>query len=386
MRFRSIMLCLLSFCLCGFAAPAMASSHHGKHNKPKQVAKRHAAQRVARTGRHSRLARKSQARHVAAVAPVPPGAGLSATPTATVAAGAVAPAAATALAAVPAANPGHAETAAQITEVAQMAPMRGIIMPRIPRGDLDLRSNVALVMDQASGEMMFSKNADEVHPIASISKLMTAQVLLDAQLPMGETIQVLEEDKDTERNSRSRLRVGTELSRRDLLQLALMSSENRAAHALARTYPGGMNAFVEAMNRKAQALGMTNTHFIEPTGLSSANVSTASDLARLVRNGERYPLIRQFTTSTSYDVNVLGRTVRFANTNRLVGSESWDILLSKTGFINEAGRCLVMQAKIAGRVLTIVLLDSWGSLTRTADANRIRKWLMAAGLEPRHST
>lgn len=245
-------------------------------------------------------------------------------------------------------------------------------------GDPALSSNVVLVVDQSTGETVLAKNIDEPHPIASITKLMTAQVLLDAQLPMEERIQITEDDKDTERNSRSRLRVGAELDRRDLLQLALMASENRAAHALARTYPGGMSAFVAAMNQKARALGMASSRFVESTGLSSNNISTAQDLVKLVRSGEHYALIRQFTTTSSYDVEVLGRMVRFANTNRLVGSDKWDISLSKTGFINEAGRCLVMQATIEGRPLTIVLLDSWGRLTRIGDANRIRKWLTSA--------
>jgi D-alanyl-D-alanine endopeptidase (penicillin-binding protein 7) len=252
-------------------------------------------------------------------------------------------------------------------------------------GNPALGSNVVLVVDQGSGETVLAKNIDEPHPIASITKLMTAQVLLDAQLPMEERVQITEDDKDTERNSRSRLRVGTELARRDLLELALMASENRAAHALARSYPGGIPAFVAAMNQKARALGMTSSHFVEPTGLSSNDVSTAQDLVKLVRAGERYELIRQFTTTSSHDVDVLGRTVRFANTNRLVGSDNWDISLSKTGFINEAGRCLVMQARIEGRALTIVLLDSLGKLTRIGDANRIRKWLSATVGAPRRT-
>jgi D-alanyl-D-alanine endopeptidase (penicillin-binding protein 7) len=245
-------------------------------------------------------------------------------------------------------------------------------------GDPALGSTVALVVDQSTGETVLAKNIGEPHPIASITKLMTAQVLLDAQLPMEQMVQITEDDKDTERNSRSRLRVGAELARRDLLQLALMASENRAAHALARSYPGGVPAFVAAMNQKARALGMANSRFVEPTGLSSNNVSTAQDLVKLVRAGERYALIRRFTTTSSYDVDVLGRMTRFSNTNRLVGSDKWDIGLSKTGFINEAGRCLVMEAKIEGRALTIVLLDSWGKMTRLGDANRIRKWLTGA--------
>lgn len=245
----------------------------------------------------------------------------------------------------------------------------------VDNGELSVQSNIALVVDQSTGRTVFGKNIDEVHPIASISKLMTAQVLLDAQLPMEERVTITEADVDTEKGTGSRLRVGTELTRTQLLQLALMSSENRAAHALARTYPDGLQAFVLLMNQKAKALGMANTHFVEPTGLSSSNVSTASDLVRMVHSAERYAVIREYTTTSSRDVEVMGRVLRFNNTNRLVGSEAWDIVLSKTGFINEAGRCLVMQARIEGRPLTIVLLDSWGRMTRLGDANRIRKWL-----------
>jgi len=254
-------------------------------------------------------------------------------------------------------------------------------------GDLTLQSNIALVVDQSTGQAVVAKNADEVRPIASITKLMTAQVVLDAQLPMQQLVKITDADVDTEKNSRSHLRVGAELTRTQLLQLALMASENRAAHALARTYPEGMQAFVLLMNQKARALGMANTHFIEPTGLSSSNVSTASDLVKLVRASERYAVIRDYTTTAARDMEVLGRVMQFHNTNRLVGSESWDIVLSKTGFINEAGRCLVMQARIYGRLLTIVLLDSYGKQTRIGDANRIRKWLSSqAGMPVRPTT
>jgi D-alanyl-D-alanine endopeptidase (penicillin-binding protein 7) len=271
-------------------------------------------------------------------------------------------------------------TARHVAAVAAGASLRRVAAG--DNGDLSLGSNVALVVDQSTGQAVISKNVDELHPIASITKLMTAQVILDAQLPMAERIMITEEDKDTERNSRSRLRVGAELSRSELLQLALMASENRAAHALGRSYPGGMPAFVAAMNHKALVLGMHSSRFVEPTGLSANNVSTATDLVKLVRSGDQYPLIREYSTSSSRDVEVLGRPTRFANTNRLVGSDAWDISLSKTGFINEAGRCLVMQAKIDGRPLTIVLLDSWGKLTRVGDANRIRKWLATAVARP----
>jgi len=277
----------------------------------------------------------------------------------------------------PAAEAAAAEPAQQAAKAASKhKPARaGLRRVAAESGDLSLRSNVALVVDQSTGQPVISKNIDEVHPIASITKLMTAQVILDAQLPMAERVLITEADKDTERNSRSRLRVGAELSRTELLQLALMASENRAAHALGRTFPGGMPAFVLQMNLKAKALGMGNSRFVDPTGLSSNNVSTAQDLVKMVRAADRYALIREYSTSSSRDVEVLGRVTRFSNTNRLVGSDSWDISLSKTGFINEAGRCLVMQAKIDGRPLTIVLLDSVGRMTRIGDANRIRKWL-----------
>lgn len=243
---------------------------------------------------------------------------------------------------------------------------------------VDLKSNVALVMDQATGETVISKNIHEVHPVASITKLMTALVILDTQAPLTTRIEITEQDIDAERGSRSRLKVGTELIRNDLLHLALMASENRAAHALGRTFPGGMAAFVEAMNAKARELGMLSTRFTDPTGLSSANVSTAGDLVKLVRETHRYTLIRQYSTSASHQVNVLGRNVMFRNTNRLIASEQWEISLSKTGFINEAGRCLVMQARIQGRPVVIVLLDSWGKLSRIGDANRIMKWLTSS--------
>ncbi len=243
---------------------------------------------------------------------------------------------------------------------------------------LDLKSNVVLVLDNATGQAVVSKNANDLQPIASITKLMTALVVVDGQQPMSRRITIGEEDVDTERGSRSRLNVGAELTRNDLLHVALMASENRAAHALGRNHPGGLAAFVQAMNDKARELGMERTRFVDPTGLSSANVSTASDLARLVHAANAIHLIRQYSTDPAYEVNVLGRDVRFHNTNRLVAASGWDIGLSKTGFINEAGRCLVMHAVVDGRSLTFVLLDSWGKLSRIGDANRIRKWLTTA--------
>ena len=240
---------------------------------------------------------------------------------------------------------------------------------------LGLKSNVALVIDQSTGETVISKNVDDVHPVASITKLMTALVILESKTALNDRVEITAEDIDLERGSRSRLKVGAELSRNELLHLALMASENRAAHALGRSFPGGMSAFVDAMNTKARELGMLKTRFVDPTGLSSANVSTASDLVKLVSETHRHATIRRYSTGESLQVNAGGRMVTFRNTNRLVASEAWDIGLSKTGFINEAGRCLVMQAKIQGRPLVIVLLDSWGKLSRIGDANRIRKWL-----------
>ena len=252
---------------------------------------------------------------------------------------------------------------------------------------LDLRSNVALVIDNSTGEAVVSKNVRDVQPIASITKLMTALVVLDTNPSMDQGIAITEEDIDSERGSRSRLKVGSELARGDLLHLALMASENRAAHALGRSHPGGLAIFVAAMNEKARALGMERTRFVDPTGLSSGNVSTAEDLVKLVKAAHNVPLIRRYSTDTHHEVAVAGREVRFHNTNRLVSSSGWEVLLSKTGFINEAGRCLVMQAKVDGRALTFVLLDSWGKFSRIGDANRIRKWLTNSTAErPRAQT
>jgi serine-type D-Ala-D-Ala endopeptidase (penicillin-binding protein 7) len=238
-----------------------------------------------------------------------------------------------------------------------------------------LRSNAVLVLDQDSGEVLYGKNTHSVLPIASITKLMTAMVTLDADLDSAETIGVTKADVDKMKGSRSRLQVGVELSRDDMLRLALMASENRAAAALGRTYPGGTGAFVQAMNLKAYLLGMSGTHFADPTGLSSANVSTAEDLAKLVNAAQGYAQIREYSTTSAHQVRVGRRTMSFHNTNRLIRNSSWEIGLSKTGYISEAGRCLVMQARLAGRKIIIVLLDSWGKYTRIADASRIRNWL-----------
>jgi D-alanyl-D-alanine endopeptidase (penicillin-binding protein 7) len=240
---------------------------------------------------------------------------------------------------------------------------------------LDLKSSVALVLDQDTNEVLFSKNSQAVLPIASLTKLMTAVVVTEAQQPLDDVLTVTDEDIDTEKHSSSRLAVGTQLTREEMLHLALMSSENRAANALGRNYPGGLPAFVDAMNRKAHSLGMFDTHYVEPTGLSSHNQSSARDLATLVGAAHQVALIRQLSTSLEYEVAVGRRQVQFRNTNGLVRSPAWDIGLQKTGFINEAGRCLVLQAKMAGRQLIMVFLDSAGKYSRIGDAERVRRWV-----------
>jgi D-alanyl-D-alanine endopeptidase (penicillin-binding protein 7) len=240
---------------------------------------------------------------------------------------------------------------------------------------LDLKSSVALVLDQDTDEVLFSKNSQAVLPIASLTKLMSAVVITEANLPLDEAITITEDDVDTEKFSRSRLKVGTQLRREEMLHLALMSSENRAAHALGRTYPGGLAAFVAAMNRKAREIGMNDTHYVEPTGLSSQNQSSARDLATLVKTAHEYEIIRELSTSPEYQVEVGNRQVEFHNTNGLVKNPSWDISLQKTGYISEAGRCLVMQAKMAGRQLIMVFLDSAGKYSRIGDAERVRRWI-----------
>jgi D-alanyl-D-alanine endopeptidase (penicillin-binding protein 7) len=238
-----------------------------------------------------------------------------------------------------------------------------------------LASATVLVQDVHSQDILVAKNEHAIVPIASITKLMTALVVVDANQALNEVIEITPEDIDTEKNTHSRLSIGTKLIRSELLQLALMSSENRAAHALGRNYPGGLQGFVQAMNAKAQLLGMHDTRYVEPTGLSSRNVSSPTDLVRLMQTAALRPLIRQYTTSTEMSVTVNNRVQQFRNTNALVKNPSWDITVSKTGFINEAGRCLIMLASIEGRDLAIVLLDSAGTMTRTADAVRIRQWV-----------
>jgi serine-type D-Ala-D-Ala endopeptidase (penicillin-binding protein 7) len=240
---------------------------------------------------------------------------------------------------------------------------------------LDLKSSVALVIDQDTREVLFSKNDSAVLPIASITKLMTGLVISEAKLPMDEAITITQDDVDTEKGSRSRLKVGAVLTRGELLHLALMASENRAAHALGRTYPGGLDAFVSLMNAKAAMLGMKGTRYVEPTGLSSSNQSSAQDLATLVNAAYADPVLREFSTSPGHQVAVGNRTLQFNNTNRLVKNPDWEIGVQKTGYISEAGQCLVMQAKIAGRKLIMVFLDSAGKLSRIGDAERVRRWV-----------
>ncbi len=261
--------------------------------------------------------------------------------------------------------------------------------------DLDLKSAAALVVDQKSGEALYAKNMNVATPIASITKLMTAMVTLDAGLPLDEEIVIGAEDMDRLKGTGSRLALGTRLTRGELLHLALIASENRAAAALSRAYPGGRDVFIAAMNRKAREIGMKQSNFVDGTGLNSQNQATASDLVKMVDAAYRYPLIREISSSGSYDVSVPGhkvvrvrengkvrrvsreiqRHIAFHNTNSLTRNQDWDIGVSKTGYINEAGRCLVMQASIAERKVIIVLLDSWGKFSRIGDAQRIKKWL-----------
>ena len=248
-----------------------------------------------------------------------------------------------------------------------------------------LRSSSALVQDAETGEVVFGKNTDAVVSIASITKLMTAMVILDYGLDLDEEIVLAKEDAVRMKGSRSRLRTGLRLSRGDLLLLSLMASDNRAAAALGQSYPGGLEAFVDAMNVKAAALDMDESRFVEPTGLSPANVSTASDLAKLVRAAHEYPLIREYSTKTRATVQASGRPLSYGNTNNLVRSKYWDIELSKTGYISEAGRCLVMHVRLAEKDLIVVLLDSWGKHSRIGDANRIRKWLESGATRGRSS-
>ena len=240
---------------------------------------------------------------------------------------------------------------------------------------LELRSSVALAFNPRTNRILFEKNSMAVLPIASITKLMTAMVVVDAKQPLSESLEINAADVDLEKNSRSRLRTGSQLSRAEMLQLALMSSENRAANALARYYPGGSEAFVAAMNRKAKLLHMEDSLFFDATGLSSRNMSNARDLVLMVRAAAEYPLIRQYTTASELTVDTGFRMISFKNTNRLIDNPEWDISLSKTGYISEAGNCLVMQTRVNEQPVVLILLDAVGKLSRFADAQRLRNFL-----------
>ena len=240
-----------------------------------------------------------------------------------------------------------------------------------------LKSSGVLVLDPATGQTLFAKNAEQLTPIASITKLMTAMVVMDAKLPLDAALQITHEDIDLVKNSRSRLPIGSHFRRDDLLRLALMASDNRAASALGRNYPGGILAFVDAMNARAKLLGLNATHFVDASGLAAGNVSSPAELGKLVAEASRYELIKEYSTTGAVNVTLPDskRRLSFVNTNALVRASDWQIGLSKTGYISESGKCLVMQAMIANQPIVIVLLDSWGKLTRVADANRIRRWL-----------
>jgi serine-type D-Ala-D-Ala endopeptidase (penicillin-binding protein 7) len=246
-----------------------------------------------------------------------------------------------------------------------------------PIHDPKLKSSSVLIIDQSDSSVLYSRHSDVPMPIASITKLMTALVVLDAKQDLDEPIQITEADRNFPKGGFSRLAVGTTLTRGDLMHLALMASENRAAHALGNNYPGGMPAMVVAMNAKAAALGMTNAHFVDPTGLSSQNVASPEDLSKLVMAAARNPSIREYSTDRRYAVKVRRHMVEFHNTDNLVANPTWNIIVQKTGYITEAGKCLVMAAVIEGRSVVIVLLDSFGKYTRVADAKRIKTWMEA---------
>lgn len=244
-----------------------------------------------------------------------------------------------------------------------------------------LKSNSVLIIDQSDSTVLYSRRSDVAAPIASITKLMTALVVLDAKQPLSEPLEITEAETGLPKSVGSRLSVGTVLTRGDLMHLALMSSENRAAHALAVNYPGGLSAAVAAMNRKAHALGMTSSHFEDPTGLSSENVASPEDLSKLVIAASHNPTIREYSTDQRYTVRVHKHLVEFHNTDNLVANPTWNIIVQKTGYIAEAGKCLVMEAVIEGRNVVIVLLDSVGKMTRVADAKRVKSWMEGTASE-----
>lgn len=241
----------------------------------------------------------------------------------------------------------------------------------------DVKSSSVFVLDRETGDVVYSRKADEAAPIASITKLMTAIVVIDGKQPLDAKLKVTQADRDATRGSQSRLAIGTELTRGEFLRLALMSSENRAASVLGRNYPGGLPKFVKVMNAKAAELGMKRTRFVDPTGLSSQNVASARDVGKLVVAASRSATIRDYSTHQEQDVRVGRLMLQFRNTNSLVGKADWDIDLQKTGYISEAGQCLAMQADVQGRPVVFVLLNSWGKYTRVADAKRIRNWMEA---------
>jgi D-alanyl-D-alanine endopeptidase (penicillin-binding protein 7) len=270
----------------------------------------------------------------------------------------------------------YASAMAGVPPLVTAGDLAGLHLTRDP---LDLNSSVALVLDQSTNEVLFEKNASVSLPIASITKLMTGLVVVEANQDLDEMLMVTEEDVDREKFSHSRLRVGSQLSRANMLHIALMSSENRAASALGRHYPGGIRAFVAAMNAKARELGMTSSNFSDSTGLNSGNVSSARDLAKLVIAAYQHPLIRQYSTDSRYAVDPGGRMLEYRNSNGLIEKPDWEIGLQKTGYISEAGRCLVMQVHVSGRPVVMIFLDSKSKQSRLADASRIRKWLENRG-------
>jgi D-alanyl-D-alanine endopeptidase (penicillin-binding protein 7) len=244
-----------------------------------------------------------------------------------------------------------------------------------------LKSSSVLIVDQSDSTVLYSRRSDVAAPIASITKLMTALVVLDARQPLDEPLAITQDEAALPKSRGSRLSVGTVLTRGDFMHLALMSSENRAAHALGANYPGGVPAIVTAMNAKAAALGMTTAHFVDPTGLSSDNVASPEDLSKLVLAAAQNPHIREYSTDPSYAVRVRKHLVEFHNTDNLVKNPTWNIIVQKTGYIAEAGKCLVMEAVIEGRNVIIVLLDSAGRLTRVADAKRVKTWMESTATE-----
>jgi D-alanyl-D-alanine endopeptidase (penicillin-binding protein 7) len=275
----------------------------------------------------------------------------------------------------------HAKTSSTVTPVHHRHHAHQATRASLSLDEPGLRSSAALVLDETHSTVLYSRHADVAMPIASISKLVTALTVADAKQPMDEVISITDEDRAIGKGASSRLAVGTRLTRGDLFHLALMASENRAAHALARNYPGGIAAFMPAMNAKAKELGMTSAHFVEPTGLSSDNVASPEDLSKLVMAASKNATIREYSTDPGFDVRVGRRMVGFHNTNSLVNNPTWDIVVQKTGYIEEAGRCLVMQTVIEGRTIVIVLLNSFGKQTRVADATRVRKWMEAKLLQ-----